>query len=116
MHLAIVLLYTTGLRRRELLRLIVRDYDQKEGTLLIRESKFHKSRVLPLHQDIVEEINRYLQLRRERRLPMSPEIAPDMEWEGRWTTLLGARVGKKCKNPPQPMQHSDCERKTSSHS
>ena len=81
MHLAIALLYTTGLRRRELLRLIVRDYDQKEGTLLIRESKFHKSRVLPLHQDMVEEINRYFRLRRKRCLPMSPETP--LIWSGR---------------------------------
>jgi integrase/recombinase XerD len=72
-HLAIALLYTTGIRRGELLRLTVSDYDSKEGSLLIRESKFHKSRVLPLHRDMVNEINLYLQLRRKRHLPMSPE-------------------------------------------
>jgi integrase/recombinase XerD len=72
-HLAIALLYTTGIRRGELLRLTVSDYDSKEGSLLIRESKFHKSRVLPLHQDSVNEVNLYLQLRRKRHLPMSPE-------------------------------------------
>jgi integrase len=53
----------------------VSDYDSKEGTLLIRESKFHKSRVLPLHQDVVNEINPYLQLRNKRHLPMSPETS-----------------------------------------
>lgn len=72
-HLAIALLYTTGIRRGELLRLTVSDYDSKESTLLIRESKFHKSRLLPLHQDMVNEINPYLQLRKKRHLPMSPE-------------------------------------------
>lgn len=72
-HLAIALLYTTGMRHGELLKLTVSDYDSKQGTLLIRESKFHKSRLLPLHPDMVNELNRYLQLRTTHRLPMSPE-------------------------------------------
>ena len=71
--LAISLLYTTEMRRGELLGLTVSDYDSKEGTLLIRDSKFHKSRVLPLHQDMVNEINHHLQLRRKWHLPMKSE-------------------------------------------
>src|SRR5262249_14305961 len=47
-RLIIVLLFTAGLRHRELLRLNVGDYDPNRGTLLIRESKFRKSRLLPL--------------------------------------------------------------------
>ncbi len=47
-RLAIVLLYTTGLRRGELFRLTPLDYDPRANTLLIRASKFHKSRLLPL--------------------------------------------------------------------
>ena len=46
-RLAIVLLYTSGLRRGELVRLTVGDYEPSEQTLLIRASKFHKSRRLP---------------------------------------------------------------------
>jgi integrase/recombinase XerD len=84
-HLAIALLYTTGIRRRELLRLTVRDYDSTGGTLLIRESKFHKSRLLPLHQDMVNEIDRYLQLRRKYRLPMLQET-PLI-----WNSISGGR-------------------------
>ena len=72
-HLAITLLYTTGMRRGELLRLTVRDHDSQKGTLLIRDSKFHKSRVLPLRQEMVEGITRYFQLRRKYHLPVSPE-------------------------------------------
>ena len=40
LHLAIVLLYTSGLRRREAVRLTVGDYDPAERTLLVRASKF----------------------------------------------------------------------------
>ena len=57
---AIVLLFTTGIRRGELLRLTLGDYDRRNATLLIRESKFHKSRLLPLNSDIAKEMDRYL--------------------------------------------------------
>jgi len=70
LRLAIVLLYTTGLRRGELVRLTLGDYDQRERTLLIRESKFHKSRYLPLSVDASTEINAYLTARKKHRLPM----------------------------------------------
>jgi integrase/recombinase XerD len=71
-RLAIVLLYTTGLRRGELLNLTVRDYDNKESTLHVRETKFFKSRILPLNAEIAEEIDSYLQARAKRGLPTSP--------------------------------------------
>ena len=71
--LAITLLYTAGLRRGELLRLTIGDYDRREGALLIRESKFHKSRILPLSSDGIERLDRYLHGRQERHLPVSPE-------------------------------------------
>ncbi|MCI0436967.1 MAG: hypothetical protein L0271_25505 [Gemmatimonadetes bacterium] len=40
---------------------MVGDYDQEERTLLIRESKFHKSRLLPLSPDGSEHVQAYLQ-------------------------------------------------------
>ncbi|WP_408733516.1 tyrosine-type recombinase/integrase [Pseudomonas sp. LS1212] len=48
LRLAVVLLYTAGLRRGELLRLTLADADSAQGVLHIRESKFHKSRFVPL--------------------------------------------------------------------
>lgn len=72
-RLAIVLLYTMGLRRGELLRLTIGDHDPREQTLLIRESKFHKSRLLPLAADGVREWEKFLLARRTRALSVSPE-------------------------------------------
>ena len=43
-RLGLTLLYTTGLRRGELLRLTLGDYSPTEQTLLVRESKCHRSR------------------------------------------------------------------------
>jgi len=85
-RLALVLLFTTGIRRGELLRLTLRDYDRGNATLLIRESKFHKSRLLPLNDDIAEEINHYLQARARRKLPLSPHTALI------WNALQGGRA------------------------
>ncbi len=70
LRLAIVLLYTTGLRRAELVCLLLRDYDAREHTLLIRESKFHKSRYLPLSSDASRELEAYLNARQKQHLPM----------------------------------------------
>ena len=74
-RLAIVLLFTTGIRRGELLRLTLGDYDRRNATLLIRESKFHKSRLLPLNGNIAEEMDRYLHARARRKLPVSSDMA-----------------------------------------
>jgi integrase/recombinase XerD len=59
-RLALTLLYTTGLRRGELLRLTVDDYDPRERVLQIRASKFHKSRLVPLSPDASREVDRYV--------------------------------------------------------
>lgn len=70
-RLALVLLYTSGLRRGELPRLTIGDYNPIEHTLLIRESKFHKSRLLPLSADGWMEVDAHLKNRRRLHLPIS---------------------------------------------
>jgi integrase len=63
-RLAIVLLYTAGLRRNELVQLTMSDYDAREKTRLIRASKFHKSRVVALSPTAAVEMDGYLAARR----------------------------------------------------
>ncbi len=60
LRLAVVLLYTAGLRRGELLRLTLEDVEPRTGVLRIRESKFHKSRLVPLSPDALAELHQYL--------------------------------------------------------
>jgi integrase/recombinase XerD len=72
-RLAVVLLYTTGLRRGELIRLTLHDYDSRTRTLHVRESKFHRSRYVPLSADAAQEIQHYLAARRTLRLPMKAD-------------------------------------------
>jgi integrase len=60
MRLAVVLLYTTGMRLGELQRLALGDFDDDGSVLRVRESKFHKSRLLPLSQSTRAELVAYL--------------------------------------------------------
>jgi integrase/recombinase XerD len=75
MRVALVLLYTSGLRLGELLRLTLDDVDPQAGVLQIRESKFHKSRWVPLSPSAWTELHRYLQIRR-RHVPDVRSTAP----------------------------------------
>ena len=59
MRLAVVLLYTTGMRLGELQRLALGDIEDG-GVLRVRESKFHKSRLLPLSDSTRTELVAYL--------------------------------------------------------
>ena len=63
LRLAVILLYTTGMRRGELLRLTLADVDAQQGLLFIRESKFHKSRWVPVSATVRTELRKYLALR-----------------------------------------------------
>ena len=53
---ALRVLYLTGLRAGELLRLTQADVDFDAGTLHIRHTKFDKSRVVPITPDLVKRI------------------------------------------------------------
>lgn len=63
LRLAVVLLYTSGLRFGELLRLRLNDVDAEVGLLRIQESKFHKSRWVPLSPSARAELRDYLETR-----------------------------------------------------
>ena len=72
MRLAVVILYTAGLRRGELLRLTLDDVEPRTGVLRIRSSKFHKSRLVPLSPEAGNELRAYLSKRLVPSLDTSP--------------------------------------------
>lgn len=61
-HYLIGLLAATGMRVSEAVAL--RDGDLTQDGLLIRETKFHKSRLVPIHQTTRKALSEYLMLRR----------------------------------------------------
>ena len=71
--LGFTLLFCCGLRRGELLRLTLGDIQEEHTLLHIRLSKFHKSRLVPLSSTVTVELRRYLEKRRQKKLPMTPE-------------------------------------------
>jgi len=62
------LLACTGLRISEALKLTRSDVDWKRGTLTIRQTKFHKTRLVPLHDSATRALGAYARLR-DRRVP-----------------------------------------------
>ena len=72
-RLALILLYCCGLRRGELLRLRLCDFDPQQNVLRIENTKFHKSRLIPLSPSVAEEVHRYVALRRRQRPAPDPE-------------------------------------------
>jgi integrase/recombinase XerD len=98
-RLAIILLFTTGIRRGELLNLTIGDYNRQESTLHIRETKFYKSRLLPINSGIVDEIDRYLRTRSQRKLSVSPDMA--LIWNPSWGG--GAYSGTSLRRSLQPL-------------
>lgn len=74
-RIATILLYTAGLRSGEVRRLRVEDVEDGGSVLHIRESKFHKSRLVPLSESAQMEVQRYL-LRRATFAAGSPDRGP----------------------------------------
>jgi integrase/recombinase XerD len=82
------LLASTGMRVGEALRLDRGDLDHSEGLLRIRESKFNKSRLLPLQPSTVDALERYDRTRQQ----LSPEPSTD----SLFVSLKGTRVIYPC--------------------
>ncbi len=78
------LLATTGLRIGEALRLDRDDLDRIEGVLRIRESKFGKSRLVPLHASTVDALERYDHTRQR--------LLPNPSTDSLFVSLRGTRV------------------------
>jgi integrase/recombinase XerD len=66
-------LYSTGIRRMEVINLTVFDLDQERGTLMVRQGKGKKDRMVPIGERAVIWIGKYLdQARPKLVLPPDP--------------------------------------------
>jgi integrase len=73
LYTMLVLAYCAGLRLGELARLNLGDVDLQTGTITIRETKFFKSRILPLTDSALSALREYLEARRQAKAPQSPD-------------------------------------------
>ena len=115
-RLAIVLLFTTGIRRGELLALNLGDYNARESTLHIRETKFYKSRMLPLNGSIAEEMDQCLCAPARRKLPASPDTRPHLERRLGWRSLQRHVSATRDSAPTAKMRHRHSERQVAADS
>ena len=90
-RLALILLYTAGLRRGELIRLRLQDVDPGSGVIRIRESKFHKSRWIPLSRSTSRELRQYLTAR--RKLPHGTSPGAPLLFNGRRAAVCYTGTG-----------------------
>jgi integrase/recombinase XerD len=72
-RIGLLLLFCCGLRRCELLRIRLGDFETEETVLHIRMTKFRKSRLVPLSPSVSSEIREYVEERRRMNLPASAE-------------------------------------------
>jgi integrase/recombinase XerD len=113
------LLAVTGMRVGEAIRLDRGDYDPAAGVLTVRDTKFGKSRHLPLHPTAVAGLNEYLRLRDEiMPAPPSPALLLTargcrLRYERTWETFhaLTASAGLKprstaCRPRIHDLRHS----------
>lgn len=92
----ISLLYASGPRISEALALQLGDVDLEEGVLSIRQSKFHKSRLLPLHPTVTAGLRHYVQVRNQhghRRDSEAPFFVNEWKRACNYGTIIGAFLG-----------------------
>lgn len=68
----LLLAYCAGLRRSEVARLDLGDVDLQRGMITIRQTKFYKTRILPLPDSVIAELRTYIDARRRAGAPQNP--------------------------------------------
>jgi integrase/recombinase XerD len=90
----ILLLYGTGLRIGEAIRLQHRDVDLNDAILTVRETKFYKTRLVPISSDLTEVLRGYYERKWKGKgfPPTTPFLAT---YDGRAVTHLTAELAFK---------------------
>ncbi len=69
----LILLYGAGLRIGEALKLTVADVDLAEDLLMVRKSKFYKTRLVPIPPELTAILNTYFRQRKRYHRPVTKE-------------------------------------------
>lgn len=81
-HAMVGLAASSGLRLREVLGLDLQDVDLDKGVLVVRQSKFHKDRLVPVHATTLDVLRAYAAVRADIRC-RSDEAAFFLSTRGR---------------------------------
>jgi integrase/recombinase XerD len=83
-HTMLLLAYCAGLRRGELARLDLGDVDLDGGAITVRQTKFFKTRILPLPDSVMAELRAYIDARRQAGASQDPRSG--LFWHERRST------------------------------
>lgn len=81
LRMLLLLLYGTGMRIGEVRRLSLCDFDRDAGVLTICETKFYKTRYIPLGHDLDQMLHRYLEQQWSGR-PHGEDTPLLADWRG----------------------------------
>lgn len=73
LYTMLVLAYCSGVRVGEISRLNLGDVDLQSGTITVQETKFFKSRILPLSGSALAALREFVEARRDAKAPQSPD-------------------------------------------
>jgi integrase len=79
------LLWVTGIRMSEAVNLNLGDLDFKRNLLYIRETKFYKSRLVPVHSSTMAALKNYIEERNSFGFPKEPDRPLFFNWRMRRT-------------------------------
>jgi integrase/recombinase XerD len=88
----LVVAYCAGLRLAEIVGLELRDVDFDEGTIEVRDTKFFKSRRLPLSSSAVAALQEYLVARRRAGASQDPEAAVFVHERGGYSHITAGAL------------------------
>lgn len=74
-HTLLLILYGAGLRTSEALHLSMRDVDLADAVLTVRNTKFYRSRLVPVASQLAIALRAYAERRSDRPLPEAMESA-----------------------------------------
>lgn len=94
LYMMLVLAYCAGLRIGEIVHLDLGDVDLHDGTVAIRDTKFFKSRTLPLASSVVTALEEFLNARRLAGAPQ--ELTCGLFWHeqraGRYSYVMTEKL------------------------
>lgn len=88
----LVVAYCAGLRLAEIVGLELRDVDFEEGTIEVRDTKFFKSRRLPLSSSAVAALQDYLVARRRAGASQEPQAAVFVHERGGYSYITAGAL------------------------
>jgi integrase len=89
----LLVLYTTGLRLGEALRLQLADLDRHRVVLVVRAGKFRKSRLVPVSASLLAHLDQYLEERRRTGASVTPDAPLFWSPRGGPYSMIGIQKG-----------------------